>query len=289
MTRVIAQNEWRYWPALLASTIGIVFAMMYVYSLGVMIAPLEEAFGWSRADITAGKIVMGIVGLLLAPVAGSMVDRFGPRKVALIGMPLYCLSFASLAGNHGSLLLWQFQWGLIACGYVLVAPATWAAMTSLIFHRNRGLALAITLSGTGIAALFIPALTNWLLVTFGWRETYIGLPIVLLAVFMPPIFFLFKKPSTVGSDVTANSDTALHHDAGTHHGSGPPADTQLIKAHRSPKFIMLAAAATVFSLAISVITLNAVPILISKGMSPTTAAEIARHHSSCCRWPCNGS
>lgn len=70
-------GEWRHWPALLASTLGITLAMMYVYSLGVMIAPLEAQFGWTRAQITSGPMVLAVLCLFLAPVMGLAIDRFG--------------------------------------------------------------------------------------------------------------------------------------------------------------------------------------------------------------------
>ena len=65
------------------------------FSFSVFLVPLVEEFRWSRG-LTAGALSLStIVQGLLAPVAGILVDRFGPRRVILTGAVL--LSGASWA------------------------------------------------------------------------------------------------------------------------------------------------------------------------------------------------
>lgn len=152
---------------------------------------------------------------------------------------------------------------------------TWTAATSSLFNRHRGMALAVNLSGTGIAATFMPALTNWLLEAYGWRGAYVGLSIILGCFTLPFILFLFvsaKDHPYAGHPTGASEgdhDTAL---------SEPRHTTVEVSArdgYRSPRFIMLAIAATIFVVAVTALNLNSVPILMSQGISPSRAADIA--------------
>jgi predicted MFS family arabinose efflux permease len=62
------------------------------------------------------------------------------------------------------------------------------------FDRNRGLALALVVGGTGVSAMFISRYAYWLLTNFGWRGGYIGIAIFCAAVALPGLAFLFSMP-----------------------------------------------------------------------------------------------
>ena len=65
--------------------------------LGTLFEPLQAEFGWNRGQVSAGITIFGITAALLAPVFGSMADRFGVRRVALWSLVAFALSFAALA------------------------------------------------------------------------------------------------------------------------------------------------------------------------------------------------
>lgn len=60
------------------------------------------------------------------------------------------------------------------------------------FSSQRGLALGIMLSGTGICAIVIPQYTVWLVDSFGWRIAYLGLAALPLLLAGPIVFFFFR-------------------------------------------------------------------------------------------------
>src|SRR3546814_8433608 len=75
------KSEWRaHWRVVFASIVGIMIAQTHIYSLGVMIGPLEQEFGWGRAQINSGLLIMSMVVFPLAPIMGVAIDRFGPRS-----------------------------------------------------------------------------------------------------------------------------------------------------------------------------------------------------------------
>jgi len=73
---------------------------------------------------------------------------------------------------------------------------TWTRTITQSFERQRGLALGLTLTGTGICAMSVPHYTVWAIEKFGWRGAYvaIGLLPVLLAGPLVYRFFHARTP-----------------------------------------------------------------------------------------------
>ncbi len=261
-------SEWRqHWRILPPSIAGIILCATHGYSLGVMIVPLEQEFGWARAEISAGLFIISLVGLFVAPLAGTLIDRFGPRRIALIGVPFFCLALALLSTATANILTWWGLWALLAAASMLIIPTVWTAAINGFFSKKRGMALAIALSGTGITAATVPSLTNFLLQSYGWRGAYIGLGLIFITLVLPLVWFMFH-PAGSRKAIAAQQESSL-----------PPVQVNIgvsaREGFRSPSFLKLAGAVALFSVALPAITSNAVPLLMAQGMTSARAAGLA--------------
>ncbi|CAN7180082.1 MFS transporter [Phenylobacterium sp. LjRoot219] len=240
---------------------GILLCSVNNYSLGVMIGPLEREFGWSRAEISSGPLIISMIALVCAPLVGLVVDRLGPRPVGLFGVVFYCAALALLATTTADVTSWWGLWALIGLASMFVAPMVWTAAINSRFDKNRGMALALALCGTGVGAATVPLLTNSLVAAQGWRAAYVSLALISGAIVLPLVFFLFHnlKAAPAGARPVA---------AGRR--------SQEIRAElTSPSFLKLAGAALLFAIASCALTSNGVPILIGEGFDRTTAAGVA--------------
>lgn len=259
---VIDLAEWKAHGLLIpVSLFGMALVALHPYSLGVMFAPLEAEFGWSRSEIATGPLITALTTLLLAPVGGRAVDRYGPRRIAMIGLPLFSAAVAMISLAGPNILSWWALYGLLAGALVLIYPSVWTAAVVRRFSRNRGLALAITLSGTGVAAAVFPVIAANLVTTFGWRGAYIGLGIISFVVVFPLVVLFFDR-SEIPAMAQPEATRAM-------------ADGKPKGELTAPKFVRLAAAAFVYSLCITVLGINAVPILMEDGFDLIVAAEVA--------------
>jgi fucose permease len=126
------------------------------------------------------------------------------------------------------------------------------------FVANRGLALALTLSGTGLASTFVPYVGSQLVLAYGWRGAFIGLALIGLAVTYPLVVWLFaRSPETVHIVRTEREKRQL-----------------LSSDFFSRKFLALAAAMLLYTLATTGLGINAVPVLMDKGFTLADAAEV---------------
>lgn len=253
----------QHWRMLPPCMLGIMLCSTHGYSLGVMIPVIEREFGWPRAEIAMGMMIIAMIALVAAPLVGMAADRFGPRRIALVGILAFSTALASLSAAT-SLISWWLLWVLVGVGNMLILPTVWTKAINFYFDANRGIALALALCGTGVAAAFVPTLTNALVELYGWRHAYVGLGLIGAAVTFLPAWFLFHVPS--GEEPAKPG------------ASAPPRQAQGVSARdgfAQPRFLKLAGATLLFSVTICALTTNLVPVLLSRDMTATTAAGIA--------------
>jgi predicted MFS family arabinose efflux permease len=185
------------WPVVLASMLGIGLGLspLPFYTTGVFAPFLIKAFGWTISQVMAGITVTTASVLVAGPAAGFLAVRFGARPVALISLVLFGLSFMAFALSNGSLPLFYAMWAIAALLGAGTLPMTWTVAVNQRFERRKGLALGISLMGTGIFGFFCKPLLAWMTADFGWRGAYVGLGLMPLLIAFPAAFFLFfEKP-----------------------------------------------------------------------------------------------
>src|SRR5690554_5346553 len=112
-------------------------------SLPVLIPGWETEFGWSRSFLSSGAALILIIMGSVAPFAGNLLDRFGPRYLVAGGMVLSGLSVTAS-------VLMDAQWFFIviycaaaAVGYGIISMPVATATIARHFEHNRGLAISI--------------------------------------------------------------------------------------------------------------------------------------------------
>jgi len=164
------------------------------FSFSVFLVPLVQEFRWSRG-LTAGALSLStIVQGLLAPVAGILVDRFGPRRVILTGAVL--LSGASLLGAtvRTPWELYLYTGVLAAVGLVGLGPVPMGVLLSGWFSERRGRAVGVAFSGMGFGVFVTGPLAQWLIASLGWRIASAVLGVSALCILVPIVWVGARDP-----------------------------------------------------------------------------------------------
>lgn len=253
----------RGWKVLTASALGVTCGVtaIPIYTIGAFIGPLEQAYGWSRGSIQSATIFAYGAVVIAGPLAGGLVDKIGARRVAIwsvLGISLAVASSAFLAQTLFGLYLAYTLVGILGAG---TSPAVWTRAITSWFDKRRGLALGLTLMGTGIFATLGPRYVTWAIEAFDWRIGYLALALVPLAVVLPVVMLWFhERPSTstngVSSDQTRDGMT-------------------LAEALGTTPFWIIAISFLIFSTVISGFIANFIPMLTDTGLSPADAAARA--------------
>ena len=183
----------RGWPVVLASMFGIGLGLSPVpfYTIGMLAPELNKAFGWEFGAIMIGLMIMTLGVLVASTVVGHLGDRFGVRRVALISVVLFALSFMAFSFSNGSIVLFYVNWAVMAVVGAGTLPVTWTRAVNNHFDARKGLALGLSLLGTGIFGFLIKPFTAWLIATYGWRTTYLVIGMLPLLLAWPIAYFAF--------------------------------------------------------------------------------------------------
>jgi MFS family permease len=162
--------------------VGAAFASMFVafgiaYSYGAFLQELRAEFGAGRA---IGAVFFSLTSLLyfgLGGLSGAACDRYGPRRVLLVGAAAMAVGLVVTA-RASSLGVALVAYGLgvgiaVACAYVPMV-----ALVGAWFDRRRTLALGVAVAGIGIGTLTMPPATAAMIEAIGWRDSYLVLAAV---------------------------------------------------------------------------------------------------------------
>lgn len=144
-------------------------------SMGAFIVPLAKEFGWGRTLLSSGVALASLAAAVLSPFFGILIDRFGSRRVAMPGLVATMAAIALFGTVNGSPAQWLALWGVYAVISISVKTTVWTAAIAHHFSAARGMALAVTLSGTAAAQAIVPPLATWLIQDYGWRTAYVAL------------------------------------------------------------------------------------------------------------------
>ncbi len=189
--------------AVLFCTVGIaLWGLPFYYDFMV------QQFGWTRAQVTSGNAVSKlIVGPLCGFIAGWMVDRFGPRRVMMVGILLAGAALIGL-GGVSSLGMFYFFYLFNALGYVFGGPLPIQILLSRWFDKSRGKAMGFAYLGIGIGGTLAPWISHGLTEHFGWQSALklLGVLIILIAF---PAAFALKQTSPPIARPRAPSSPAI--------------------------------------------------------------------------------
>ena len=257
------------WVVVAITFVAALTAQAIRYTPGLIIIPLESEFGWDRASISLAVAISLVTYGVGGPVGGSLVDRFGPKRILLAGGAL-------IAGSIWLLLsvreLWQFYvvWGvLIGVGTGASGNVVSAAIAHRWFRTHQG--LVVGLFGAAVSAgqlIFLPLMAV-LLVTQGWRAAVAVVAIAMAAVLVPLLLFMRDRPAEVGLRPYGETDESQARERAQDERRTP-----LAAALRSRDFWLLAGSFFVCGYTSNgLIGTHLIPHAVEHGFTEVTAAN----------------
>jgi sugar phosphate permease len=167
-------------------------------TVGVLIVPLEQEFGWTRATISAAVSVNLILYGFIGPFAAALIDRLGVRRTmagALLVVAAGVVTTTAMTEPWELVLLWGV---VVGGGTGMTALVLGAMVANRWFAERRGLVMGVLTASTATGQLvFLPALAA-LVTTYGWRVAVLA--IAGFAVCVAPLLALLMRdrPSDVG-------------------------------------------------------------------------------------------
>lgn len=165
-----------------------------LYGLPYFYDKMVLEFGWSRAQVTSGNALSKlVVGPLFGFFAGWIVDRFGPRRLMLVGILLAGTALIGL-GNMSALWMFYMFYLFNALGYVCAGPLPNQVLLTRWFDKSRGKAMGFAYLGIGIGGFLVFQIAAFLLARFTWRTSLTILGILIVVIAFPLAFFVKESP-----------------------------------------------------------------------------------------------
>jgi MFS family permease len=187
------------WVVAAVGFVTLITAAGFRSTTGVLIVPLQDDFGWSRATIGFAVSVNLILYGLGGPFAAGFVERFGMRRVtiaALLGVSAGSSLTVFMSSPWQLDLLWGVVNGL-ATGAISVPLA--AMIANRWFAERRGLITGVLTASSATGNLiFLPLLAS-IVGAYGWRYAAVTVSVVSFAIVLPLVALLLRdRPADLG-------------------------------------------------------------------------------------------
>ena len=244
------------WPTVFASTFGLSVgpSCLTILAFGAFIAPLEREFHWGVPAIAFGASVISVMMMIVLPVEGLLVDRFGGRRLILWSIPPFAASLCAMYFLPNDIRVFYFAWVVIPVCAVGVWPVSYLRTTAGWFDTNLGWALGCANAGIGVGTMLVPLISAYLISSYGWREAYLGLGVIAFAAWPVAYIFLTDPQPRVGG-IAVNGET-------------------LAEAARLRSFWIIIGAFFALGLFTTALIVHQVKILIDAGIPPAVATTV---------------
>jgi sugar phosphate permease len=262
------------WTILAVSFAALLVTSAIRAAPGVLIIPLENEFGWTRATISLSVSVNLILYGVMAPFSAALVEYLGARRTMMGALLLVASGVALTTVMRAP---WQLilLWGLIVgAGTGMTALAFGATVVNRWFTRRRGLAMAILTASNATGQLIFLPLLAAIAENFGWRA--VGLLIAGVGLTLIPAIALFMRnhPYDVGTNRYGEAGRAA---APKPTGRNPAvlALSSLLDAGRSLDFWLLFFSFYVCGLSTNgLIGTHFIPLCVEHGIPEVQAASL---------------
>jgi MFS family permease len=166
-----------------------------MFSLPVLLLPIVQDTGWSRAGVSAAMTI-GFLAMAIASMGwGTMSDRVGPRVIVVVGSFIVATCLALSARVH-SLLEFQILFGVgVGSGCAAIFAPMMACVTNW-FDTHRSLAVSLVSAGMGLAPMTMSPLVAWLLIaTHDWRRSLLILAVIAVSLMLPVALMVRRPPA----------------------------------------------------------------------------------------------
>ena len=242
----------------------------YWTGASVFFLPITRDLGLSRAATSTAFSLARLEGGLGGPLVGYVVDRFGPRRIALFGGVMAGVGFILLSQANSYATFLIIYVGVLSLGFN--AGFNHAIMTSVNswFVRKRGVAMAVIAAGISLGGVVITPALAWVIFRYGWEVGAIVAGVTLLIFSIPLSFFIRSTPESMG--LLPDGDAPIIQQSGTRSVQRPTTiDFTTKEAMKTFSYWFMALAIGLRIAAQAALVVHMVPILVWKGQPEVVA------------------
>ena len=264
------------------ATIGIVvngFGSMRQATVPIFFLPVSQELGVGRAALAFIFSIARLEGGIEAPIAGWIIDRFGPRLPTVVGITIGSLGFILLATAHN-------YWTYALIYLLMISPSSniagahaMHAVANLWFVRYRTRVLSLFSGSIRLGTALSTPIIAFIVLNHGWRNGAVFAALVTLIVTLPVALFIRRTPESMGllpdgGRIAKVSSERGHSKAETTATRELSADFTFKEALHTPSYWIIAFSTMVRLSLNQGVRVHIIPIFVWKGLSEQAGANL---------------
>jgi len=260
-----------WWIVLACSLISAFGSGTFHYGFSVFVRPVSVELGWSMVLIAGAFSLYRLEAGILAPLAGFLLDRFGPRKLVQAGGILMGAGFIFLS-QAKTVIPFYSAFIIISAGFTFSSgTAIGAPLIGKWFVKKRGRALGIYTAIFGLGGLLVPVLSQ-LITLYGWRTTLLVMGPFICLVDLSLAFILRHKPEEYGLLPDGETPGHIRDNDSPKASDYTEVDFSIRNAVLTPAFWILTLCMLTFQMTMASVFVHLVNHLVTVGIETSLAA-----------------
>ena len=233
------------------------------------LVPVTEALEVSRTAFSLANSVRSVMGVLSTLFSGVLIQRYGYRKVASVGLSMAALSYViySVMDQYWMLLAGS---ALIGIANGVCATAGVSRLLNGWFHKYRGTVLGVVTAATGVGSTMLGFVQAWAIDNVSWRLSF-GIVAGLQFLIALLVFLLVRnEPKDMGLRPFGDGENVENKKVKTPRWLG----FSMKQLKKRPAFYLMLLCAFCSCICVLATQYNLVPYMQDCGMSTTRASKI---------------
>ncbi|HWH76328.1 MAG TPA: MFS transporter, partial [Candidatus Binatus sp.] len=185
-------------------------------TMSIFLKPLTADLGISRGVFSLLRSGEGIIAASIAPLVGTLVDRYGGRWLMVIGTTIVAIGYFLLTHVESFAQFAAIRLTFVTLGDSMMGYMVVNVIIAQWFMRQRSRALAFSSMGVGFAKVCMPVLAAWLILTLGWRQTWLVFGFITLVLLVVPALLVIRRsPESLGLLPDGAAETISAGDSGS--------------------------------------------------------------------------
>jgi MFS family permease len=231
----------------------------------IFLKPIAVSMNWGRGELAVALLVGSLVSAIVSPIAGTLIDRIGAKKIMAVGAFVVGVSIII---ESRITQLWHLYvlFGVIGFGLMCSTIIPCSLLISNWFVSRRGTAMSIAFVGTSMGGMIMSPVANWFIIHYDWRTAFVFSGITVLVTVIPLILIVVRThPREMGLKPYLKEEKD---------GKAPPElwGVEVKEAFSLKVFWQIAAIMLILSVAYGGLANHCVAYLTDLGHSPTRAA-----------------
>ena len=167
-------------------------------SFGLYLEPMTVTKGWSRETFALAMAIQNLLWGIGVPIAGAIVDRYGPALVIALGTLVYAVGIACMAVSDSGVAFHLSAGLLVGVGVAFTSfSLALAAIARVVGPERRSFALGLGTAAGSLGQVIFSPLSQALISSYGWYDSLVVVSLVTLLV-IPLAFILPRTRQATG-------------------------------------------------------------------------------------------